>query len=203
MQPYLLDKLPPQDWDYAAQSALWEFLPTEQGRYICEAFALSHYAPLLFVDPDEPDARLKRLRFSVDRLIDAQFYEDGLVRPDEPNAESVIDMWRTIGFYGRELGYVICPEENLGMSEAADYVQKVLVKKQRDYGHENIRKFGRTGLIVRIQDKVARLENLLAKDDGEHPHNESIFDNVVDVMGYSAIGIMWERDSFLLKLKEN
>jgi hypothetical protein len=81
-------------------------------------------------------------------------------------------------------------------------VHRVLVKKQMDYGHNNIKRFGRIGLIVRMQDKVARLENLMSKyDDDATPQNESILDNVIDVMGYSAIGIMWEREQFLLPLE--
>jgi hypothetical protein len=50
--------------------------------------------------------------------------------------------------------------------------------------------------MVRCHDKVARLENLLAA--GREPRNESIHDTYMDLAGYSAIGIMWERNEFLL-----
>ena len=73
-----------------------------------------------------------------------------------------------------------------------------LVKKQRDYGPENISRFGRQGLLIRCHDKVARLENLLAS--GKTPENESIHDTYMDIVGYSAIGIMWESRTFLLPL---
>jgi hypothetical protein len=43
-----------------------------------------------------------------------------------------------------------------------EHCLNVLVKKQKDYGPENIRRFGRQGLLVRLHDKVARLENLEA-----------------------------------------
>jgi hypothetical protein len=75
-------------------------------------------------------------------------------------------------------------------------VQSTLVRKQRDYGHENIRRFGSQGLYVRLHDKVARLENLLSS--GASPENESLQDNVMDVVGYCAIGCMWEAEKFLL-----
>lgn len=74
-----------------------------------------------------------------------------------------------------------------------------LIRKQRDYGPENIARFGRQGLLVRLHDKVARLENLTAR--GLNPENESIYDNFLDVVGYCAIGVMWESGDFLLPLE--
>ena len=79
-------------------------------------------------------------------------------------------------------------------------ISEILIKKQRDYGHENIARFGRVGLLVRTHDKVARLENLEAKQ--VPPGNESVVDNYIDVIGYSAIGIMWERSWFMLEMGE-
>lgn len=76
---------------------------------------------------------------------------------------------------------------------------RTLIRKQRDYGRENIRRFGRQGLLVRMHDKVARLENLL--DTERTPNNESIDDTLLDIVGYSAIGIMWENRTFMLPLK--
>jgi len=75
----------------------------------------------------------------------------------------------------------------------------VIIRKQRDYGHENIARFGRIGLLVRLHDKVARLENLLGS--GNVPNNESIEDNIGDVIGYCAIGAMWEENTFHLALQ--
>jgi hypothetical protein len=78
-------------------------------------------------------------------------------------------------------------------------VHEILVRKQRDYGPENIRRFGRQGLMIRLHDKVARLENL--DGGGRGPENESILDTFIDIIGYCAIGIMWERNEFLLPLE--
>jgi intein/homing endonuclease len=85
-----------------------------------------------------------------------------------------------------------------GITFTADGVHKVLVRKQNDYGPENIRRFGRQGLMVRLHDKVARLENLTSS--GKSPNNESIEDTFLDIIGYCAIGIMWEQRNFLLPL---
>ena len=73
-----------------------------------------------------------------------------------------------------------------------------ICRKQADSGHDNISRFGRIGLLVRVHDKVARLENLLGR--GVQPQNESLVDNYIDVVGYATIGMMVERDWFMLDL---
>jgi hypothetical protein len=86
--------------------------------------------------------------------------------------------------------------KNRGINLTLVQVHQTLVRKQKDYGPENIRRFGRKGLLIRLHDKVARLENL--DGGGRDPENESVIDTFLDIIGYCAIGIMWERDEFLL-----
>lgn len=86
---------------------------------------------------------------------------------------------------------------NLVRAKLGDVVELVC-RKQHDYGHQNILRFGLDGIIVRLSDKLARLENLLARDLS--PANESIKDTWDDVIGYSLIAIMLVRGTFLLPL---
>lgn len=79
-----------------------------------------------------------------------------------------------------------------------ELVTETLIKKQNDYGHNNVARFGRQGLLVRVHDKIARLKNL--QQPGKAAKNEAITDTYIDIVGYSAIGIMWERNWFLLDL---
>ncbi len=102
--------------------------------------------------------------------------------------------WRDVG------ATAVLLAERIGVKLSRELVSSTLVRKQRDYGHENIRRFGSQGLFVRLHDKVARLENLLSS--GALPENESLQDNVMDVVGYCAIGCMWEARVFLLPLAE-
>jgi len=192
-------------WNDAARSALLQFLPNEHSQYVCSGFSLPHWTPI-FNNPDgDGNGRLARLRESVDKLIAMQFSVNGKLHEiaEEETRNEVLTCWRMVGFYGREFGSYVCYSKDIELDSVTETVHKILVKKQSDYGHNNIKRFGRTGLIVRIQDKVARLENLMAKgiDEENEPQNESITDNVIDVMGYSAIGIMWERGEFLLPLE--
>lgn len=88
--------------------------------------------------------------------------------------------------------------------EAVDEVLRelrgILVNKQRDYGHSNITDFGEFGVLVRLNDKVCRLKNLLTKN--KEPKNESIDDSWVDTANYAIIAIMLRKGTFTLPLKE-
>lgn len=193
-----------KSWNESALNALLQFLPNEHAQYQCSGFVLSHWMPMLTIPEGEGLGRLARLRASVDGLIALQFSPDGKIYdiPESYNRDLIISAWRMVGFYGREFGAYSCYSSELDLGRVSGAVHKILVKKQMDYGHENIKRFGRIGLIVRIQDKVARLENLISKGiDEDGPQNESLLDNVIDVMGYSAIGIMWEKEEFLLPLE--
>ena len=79
-------------------------------------------------------------------------------------------------------------------------VSRILSKKQRDYGPNNIARFAEKGLILRLHDKIARLENLLEKQ--YEASNESIEDTYLDIIGYSVIGMMWMNEDFFKPLRE-
>lgn len=150
------------------------------------------------------DASLSVLKeiYSIDELL----IED--ISPIREHLDAIIDnmwvpvdgdtlrvrhAWKTFGILSRHLG------KNLGFAifeSSPDPVHEIVCRKQRDYGHNNISRFGRQGLMVRLHDKVARLENLLSS--GRRPNNESIEDNIVDLVGYSCIAMMWEDETFLL-----
>ena len=87
---------------------------------------------------------------------------------------------------------------NAGCEINTSTLYSTLCRKQADYGPENIRRFGREGILVRLHDKIARLENL--EQTGRRPENESVSDNYLDVVGYCVVGAMWETEEFLLPL---
>jgi hypothetical protein len=67
----------------------------------------------------------------------------------------------------------------------------VLVKKQNDYGPKNIALAPGgpvNGLRVRMHDKLSRINHLV--ESGADPENESLRDSFLDMMNYSAIGLM-------------
>ena len=86
--------------------------------------------------------------------------------------------------------------------EAALEIAQVVINKQHDYGHDNILAFREKGLVVRLWDKVARLKNLMWKNDYE-PKNESVIDTFIDIAGYGIIAVMLSKGDFTAELQEN
>ena len=89
----------------------------------------------------------------------------------------------------------------------------LIARKQHDYGHNNVERFGVPGLLVRVHDKVARLRNLSARqlaqlvEENGLPlppvapeRNESMQDTLIDVVGYSIVALMVIEGQFTLPL---
>jgi hypothetical protein len=149
-------------------------------------------------------------------LLDAHF--DGMVNSVKVLEEDEIywaNEWRILGCLAAAIGmkmsiftqprplpdsrdYLFYDNQEIPPVELALMISVLLCRKQKDYGKSAISRFGREGLVVRVHDKLARLRNLLLS--GSNPHNESLVDTFSDIIGYSAIGIMWERGWFQLPL---
>ena len=88
------------------------------------------------------------------------------------------------------------------IKEKMESVTDLLLRKNRDYG-SSFRKPGilsgaldaKSKLLVRIDDKLERLANLLGKGvDGDVP-DESVSDTVSDLIGYFVlVGIMLDEE---------
>jgi len=82
-----------------------------------------------------------------------------------------------------------------------DEMHDLLVSKQHDYGHGNILMFGKTGVGIRICDKIARLVTLCKSSS--KAKNETLLDTWRDLVGYSVIAQMLEENTFTLELITN
>ena len=129
------------------------------------------------------------VRYSFERLSSTYFHDTS-----EESKERVHQLWMEIGAKALKWGQ----SNNIRIS--SDELISTLIRKQRDYGHQNIAKYGRQGLIIRVHDKLARLENLTKSGTIASAQNEPVSDTILDIAGYSAIGMMWEHDLFLLPL---
>lgn len=65
---------------------------------------------------------------------------------------------------------------------------KTFDKKQHDYGSHNIADFGEFGVLVRANDKMRRLKNLI--NGQNEAKNESLSDTWLDLAVYGIIGLM-------------
>jgi len=81
-----------------------------------------------------------------------------------------------------------------------DDICQTVISKQADYGQRNITDFGEIGIIIRMNDKFARLKNLTTKK--KPPRNETKTDTWRDIAGYAVIALMLEKGWFELPLNE-
>jgi len=79
-------------------------------------------------------------------------------------------------------------------------MHKMLCRKQHDYGHGNISKFGLVGVAVRMCDKIARAENMSKKNGVSAQITEPLKDAYEDIIGYAVIAVMLYRGTFMLPL---
>lgn len=114
---------------------------------------------------------------------------------EEPDLDGVVvaAMWNTFGSRCQASSALLS-----GKSLLWQTVADTVISKQRDYGKENITRFGQVGLLVRVHDKLARLEHLTVT--GKTPNNESLTDTVLDLVGYSVLGALLGRKQFALGL---
>ncbi len=72
----------------------------------------------------------------------------------------------------------------------SDEIVCLLVKKDSDYGSNNLKKFGLFGILVRLSDKLERLNNLVGKNSiGQAKCDETIRDTFIDIAGYAINAI--------------
>lgn len=73
-----------------------------------------------------------------------------------------------------------------------EQMNDVFSKKRRDYGQttsETFAKFGPISMLVRMHDKMGRLDNLLGKGQ-QNFVSESIEDTLLDLANYALITIL-------------
>ena len=72
----------------------------------------------------------------------------------------------------------------------------IMVQKNQDYGPYNIANApggAMNGLLVRMHDKMERLQNLYQNRKGNTPNYESVEDTLKDLANYAIIGLMVQR----------
>lgn len=98
---------------------------------------------------------------------------------------------------------------NLLKTWSVDDMVDLMARKQHDYGHQNVQKFGAAGVKVRLWDKIARYVNLTAKiaaggqaQDDVGIREDAITDTLVDIIGYVTILFMVQRGTFASPLAD-
>jgi hypothetical protein len=75
------------------------------------------------------------------------------------------------------------------IQKECDTLAALLIKKNRDYGNsvqEQFEEYGLTSILIRLDDKLRRLKNLLTNP--QQVADESVLDTMKDAAGYSILG---------------
>lgn len=132
----------------------------------------------------------------IDRMADALAHgidqTKSAVNSDDWNEGELVESLLTMG--------VIATHQVFRVNTSADVVA-VLCDKQAAYGPNNILAFGLAGIHVRMSDKVARIKNLLSRD--EDPSWESLNDSFLDLVGYAVVTHMLHNGTFTLPLERD
>lgn len=66
----------------------------------------------------------------------------------------------------------------------------LLTTKQDMYGPANLQLYGEVGIVIRMSDKISRLQTLHPADEGGAPrHGDSYHDTLTDIVGYGILGL--------------
>lgn len=88
-----------------------------------------------------------------------------------------------------------------GLDEVLADIRATLISKQKDYGKDNILDFKEVGILVRANDKMSRLKNLVIGK--KRAQNESVEDSWKDLAGYAILALMLRNGTFNLPMKED
>lgn len=81
------------------------------------------------------------------------------------------------------------------LEEILKELQIIMVRKHQDYGPYNIAHApggAINGLIIRMHDKLERLQNLYY-NKSDTPNYESVEDTLIDLANYAIIGLLVQR----------
>ncbi len=99
------------------------------------------------------------------------------------------------------------PELSNEFQKIQEEMYEMFARKHMDYGLNNIalggeivnnsddKKFSRTGLCIRLTDKISRLKNLLV-NGRSFVKGEGMEDTFIDIANYGIIGLLVGRDKW-------
>nr|DAN58211.1 MAG TPA: Nucleotide modification associated domain 1 [Caudoviricetes sp.] len=85
----------------------------------------------------------------------------------------------------------------INMKEAHDELLSIFEKKNADYGNsfeESLEKHGIIAAIVRMEDKIGRLNSLTKKGTEQKVSDESLVDTLKDLSNYALMTAVWLED---------
>lgn len=152
------------------------------------------------------DDQIQNMKSIIEKMIEEPIWKYDTKSPsyvdsglDEAIKKTPNNLWEMLAacsiIYFDKVIFGFGSDSDMHLYSYKNQIKTTLVKKQRDYGSKNIEKFGINGIVIRIHDKIARLENLLNKNS--FAENEPLQDTLLDIVGYSIIAVMWNNNYFM------
>lgn len=94
-------------------------------------------------------------------------------------------------------GEMTLVEFDMEVEEITKKVETLLHTKRLSYGTSNLTRHGEAGIIVRMGDKMQRLDNHAGKlmrgegGNATHADGETIDDAYMDMIGYSVLALIY------------
>jgi hypothetical protein len=88
------------------------------------------------------------------------------------------------------------------LDEVIAIVRARLIEKHKKYGSKNLFRRGEEGLIIRVEDKLARVENRLEAWDEGYFDEDDEDDDWLDIAGYGLQGMLYRRGKLDVPVSE-
>ena len=82
------------------------------------------------------------------------------------------------------------------IEQMANKVVEIVKERNANYGDENLTRYGHLGLIVRISDKIARIENMKDMEKTEKIV-KALRNDYSDIAGYGIMGLKLMKENKL------
>jgi len=76
-------------------------------------------------------------------------------------------------------------------------------KKNSDYGCNSLIKYGNKGMLIRVSDKIDRLDNLIWKKNKSKVNDEKVNDTLMDIINYCTYMVMQNNNKLENEKKYN
>lgn len=117
---------------------------------------------------------------------DAEYAHVPASETPEPSPD-VCKIWYSQEQAGKSFEHSAEEDSLPWIGDALREIEAIMRERHEKYGPGNIAQFGDYGVMVRLADKLARLQHSSGKDYAD----EATRDAWLDVIGYGLIGLAW------------
>ena len=111
----------------------------------------------------------------------------------EGGVKKTLDLIGEVKFALNQLGSIpVLTDNTKQFKDITTGMLKTYIRKNHDYGNsfdKSLDQFGIVASVVRMGDKMNRIESLSTKD--AQVHDESVRDTLLDLANYAIMTVMW------------